>query len=247
MMDASVLIAHYNRHEQLERSLWLLERQKALGAYEIIVVDDGSDFTPGLHPGPARGICVRESGSTARSPNLAWWAGYEEARGDFIILSHPEIMVPRNAISEMMGQHIPGRRSVPVIYAISPENQRRRIDEVDWKADLHLLQTLPDFMVTVTPWGFPNSEARGWQHHFGFTGQTRAEWDRFGFIPRTDMPGNDDAWLAHREAAAGCPPNPVDLAVYHQYHDRLPTHDPQGSWQEARETSVRIRRIREGS
>ncbi len=244
-MTVSVLLSCLNRMDQLRRSLWLLDRQTWFD-YEIWVLDDGStdDIESLCGSRSVNYVSVRPPGSRPRSPNMAWWAGYELCDGEFIILSHAEIMVPKDAITEMVLAHN-GQRSVPLQYALPPAAQRK-IDSVDWRRSLDALQNLPNFWADVGPWGFSNIDARGWRHHFSFTGQYREEWERWGFLPKTEVPGDDDSWMLEQETEAGILPNPIDLEVYHQNHERLAVHDPEGSWEEARDISVRIKRIREG-
>lgn len=242
-MKVGILISCYNRKSVLERSLWLLERQ-AWSDYEIWILDDGSteDIESICDSPLVNYVSVRQAGASARSPNMAWWAGYELCNADFIILSHPEIMVPRDAIYKMMKSHN-GHRGVPVQYAISPI-QQRRLDLMDWKSDLHIFQQYANFWSEPGPWGFPNMEAHGWRHHFSFTGQLRREWDRWGFLPKTEVPGGDDSWMLMQETEKDILPNPINLKVYHQHHERLELQDPEESWEENRKASVRIQRIR---
>jgi glycosyltransferase involved in cell wall biosynthesis len=246
MTHASVLIPYYNRKNALRRSLWLLERQD-YSSYDVWIVDDGSeddvqDFCrlPHIHY-----LRLRPSGSKARSPNMAWWEAYKKCEGDFVILTHPEIMVPKNAISKMINAHN-GRRSVPVQYAIPPRAQSR-IDVVDWKSSIGNLQRLRGFWGDMGPWGFMNIRAEYWRHHFSFTGQYRLQWDSYGFLPKTETPGGDDSWMLAQEAKRQSFPNPINLEVYHQHHERLMLQDPEGSWEEDRDVSVRIKRMREAN
>ena len=244
-MTVSVLLSCLNRADQLRRSLWLLKRQTWFD-YEIWVLDDGStdDIESLCGSRLVNYVSVRPSGSRPRSPNMAWWAGYELCEGEFVILSHAEIMVPKDAITRMVVEHN-AHRSVPIQYAIPPE-QQRQIDSIDWKDDLDALQKFPNFWSVRGPWGFTNHGAHGWRHHFSFTGQFREEWDRWGFLPKTEVPGDDDSWMLEQETAKDILPNPIDLKVYHQYHERLELQDPEGSWEQARDTSARIKRIRQG-
>ena len=244
-MTVSVLLSCLNRADQLRRSLWLLERQTWFD-YEIWVLDDGStdDLESLCGSRLVNYVSVRPPGSPPRSANEALWIGYQLCQGEFIILSHAEIMVPKDAITRMVVAHN-GHRSVPLQYAIPPVAQRH-IDSVDWRRSLSYLQNLPNFWADVGPWGFSNTNAHGWRHHFSFTGQFREEWERWGFLPKSDAMEFTDNWMLEKETEAGILPNPIDLEVYHQSHDRLAVYDPEGSWEQARETSARIKRIRQG-
>jgi hypothetical protein len=244
-LSVSILIPHYNRPDLLRRSLWLLTRQTARLEIEIIIVDDGSqESTNHLQDEfpEVRWMQARPAGSPPRSPNMAWHMAYAEAKGNFIILSQPEILVPLNGVDVMLAGHEPGRRSVPTLYLIPTPYQQNRIDGVDWRANLDELQKLPEFWSDQGHWGYTNREAPGYANHFGFTGQFRSEWDFFGFIPLTEQPGHDDRWMRAREVEAGRIPNHIALNCYHQWHPRLPIHK---SWQGEQAASARIRRIRE--
>jgi hypothetical protein len=237
----------------LERSLYLLSRQ-TFPDYEVLVVEDG-------YPDPEEAwaieklclslphvgfIQIRNAGAYERSPNLAWLAGYNLSSGDFVVFTHPEVMVPYHAISTMLEDHEPGRRSVPTQYVIPGRKQQYMIDQVDWKSELSYLKSLSGFWSDMGPWGWTNQVATTYAHHFSFTGQTRDEWDEYGVLPATEKPGDDDSWMHAQELSRNRPPKHLEsIEVYHQHHQRLKIQDPEGSWGEAREVSVRVQRLRD--
>jgi glycosyltransferase involved in cell wall biosynthesis len=229
-MKVSILIPYYNRPEVFERSLWLLIRQ-SYHNYELVIVDDGSrypvqmilpkiaDYYPRIKHFP-----IRTWDAPIRSPNMAWRKAYQECTGDFIITTHPEIMVPLDAIEIMLEHHDPERRSVPTQYCVPGYRQQHRIDRVDWKTNLSSLNTLPDFWSDRGPWGYTNMEARRYHHHLSFSGQLREQWERIGFLPAVeanDFQG-DDSWIHAREMAMDRPAKHIpELEVYHQDHERI--------------------------
>ena len=242
----SILVPLYNRHSLFNRSLWNLFGQ-TYRDYEIIVVDDGSDasfefeYLDGAKAPPFRFQRIRPPGSRDRGPNMAWWEAWRMAEGDFIICTHPEILVPRNAIELMLRYHIPFNRSVPTQYTISGWRQQHRIDRVDWKKNMEALKHLPDFWDEVGRWNYTNRQATEYTHHFSFTGQTREEWERYGFIPETSEPNMDDSWMREQEVAAGFPPTHLPMIeVYHQWHLPLPHQAP---WRDGGLGGVKAKRF----
>jgi glycosyltransferase involved in cell wall biosynthesis len=237
-MKVSVLTPYFQgRRALLERTLWLL-RQQTYDDYEVWILDDGSDEN-------IEEICggrivykrVRGTGASPRASNMAWHYGYEDCDGEFVILAHPEYMAPLDAIERLVEQYDGSARLEPVPLALPPKGQAI-IDSVDWKNDLDLLQTLPEFWTFKTPWGWTNFEAKEWCHHFAFTGQTRDAWDVNDFLPVTEELGMNDSWLVKLEVEQGRPPVCADFSVYHQHHER--TAD--WPWPER---SARVKRIME--
>lgn len=235
-MKVSVLIPYFQgRRALLERTLWLLSRQ-TYDDYDVWILDDGSDEN-------VKELCgskiiyeqVRGPGAHPRASNMAWNHGYERCEGEFIILTHPEYMPPLDAIEQIVDQYDGSARLEPTAFAL-PFVAQTQIDAIDWKIDVDLLQTLPNFWTFRTPWGWTNFEAKEWHHHFAFTGQTREAWDIFDFIPKTEKRGMNDSWIVGLEVEAGRPPIGTGFAVYHQHHERT-TEWP------FPERSARIKRI----
>jgi len=235
-MNVSVLIPYYQgRRVLLERSLWLLRRQTH-EYYDVWILDDGSDESvEELCESPFRYMRIRRAGAGPRSSNMAWRAGYEACDGEFVILGHPEYMVPFNAIELLLETYDGNLRVCPTPYALSARHQSM-IDSIDWKSDLSALQTLDNFWVTKTPWGWTNFDGKDWHHHFAFTGQSRYGWDKHGFLPVTEERGMNDSWLVGIEQHEDRAPKDAGFAVYHQHHERL-NNNPFS------EKSVRVQRI----
>lgn len=237
-MKVSVLIPYFQgRRALLERTLWLLERQ-TYADYEVLILDDGSDED--IYQLRSKRIAyerLRPAGSPPRSSNTAYIHGYRKCQGDFIILTHPEYMAPTNAIARIVDVYDGSARLAAMSLALNPETTAN-LDGFPWRTDLDTLQDIPGFWGWTTPWGWQNSEARGWCHHFSFTGQTRDGWALTEFIPATEEPGMNDSWIVAVEVAMARPPMPAGFAVYHQHH-RRPTEWP------FVEQSVRIGRLME--
>ena len=236
-MKVSILISCRNRADVLRRSLWLLERQ-TWPDYEVLVVDDGSDediWTAMAGCEKVKMATIRQPFSTRRNMNIGLRYAFDRAEGDFIIISHPELMVPLNAIEKLVKEYEPGFRIVPKLYFICNDAGMAWLEYTDWQGDLDLIQTIPNFWASRTPWGNTNRDMDSWIGHTGFCGQTRAEWERKGFLPDDESPGSDVAWIDAAEARLGCMPRQASFAVYHQDHPRADD--------EIRRQSTRIDRI----
>lgn len=239
-MKVSVLIPYFQgRRPLLERTLWLL-RNQTYDDYEVWILDDGSnENVEELCGGKIIYEKLRDYGAPPRASNMAWNHAYRKCDGEFIILTHPEYMAPRHAIETLVDLYDGDNRLEPVALAL-PSSALGVIDTLDWKSDLDVLKTVPDFWTFRTPWGWTNFEAKEWCHHFAFTGQTREGWDLTDFIPVTDQRGMNDSWIVDIEAEMGRPPMCVGFDVYHQHHERT-TEWP------FPERSVRHRRHRENN
>lgn len=235
-MKVSVLIPYFQgRRALLARTLWLLRRQ-TYEDLEIWLLDDGSDErVEELCGGKVIYEMVRPPLSPPRASNMAWCHGYRLAQGDFIILTHPEYMPPLDAVKRIVDGYDGCARLAATSYAIPPR-MLAVVDKLDWRRDVDVLQHWPGFWSVRTPWGWTNMEAKGWHHHLAFSGQDRAGWDLFKFLPETEQFQMNDSWLSVVEVESGRPPQPAGFAVYHQDHRR------RSEWPFA-EKSTRVRRI----
>jgi len=239
-MKVSILIPYYNRPRQLERSLWLLLRQTyPHDQYEIIIVDDGSmtaldynalslSITDYLRHIPSVWCYpIRPASSPPRSPNTALRFAYTKCSGDYIIVTCPEIMVPLHGVETMLAHGKMDRRNVPLLYCIA---WNHKLSTVPWQMDLDSIQTLPDFMALRGEWGLNNYDMLGFRHHAGFTGATREVWEQMNpFLPDTEDWGRSDSYWHQRENELDLAPYPIDLTVYHQWHEPVHGNIPQYS------------------
>jgi glycosyltransferase involved in cell wall biosynthesis len=227
-MRVSVLIPCLNRHKLVERSLYTLSRQTH--PVDVFVIDDGS--RPGLEKIAEDAGAIYER---IRDPILPdaqdvggaaqpWRHVYYATDHDFVILTHPEILVPFDAVERMVEQHVSPRRSTPLLYFIN-KPLLEKIENYPWRKDVHSIQKAPGFMGIWNRWGLYNRHMRQWKHHVCFTGQTREDWDAHNFLPAIDEIGAaDDAWLWGIEDALSKKTgishyvNQIDLTVYHQFH-----------------------------
>lgn len=105
MPVASVVIATRNRANELHACLEALSMQSVPDAFEVIVVDNGSqDATPEvLRSAAARGV----RGLTVGEPNRAKArnAGIAAARGDLVIFCDDDTIAPQSWVSAHMRAH----------------------------------------------------------------------------------------------------------------------------------------------
>jgi len=217
----SILISCYNREETLPRSLWLLDNQ-TWPDYEVVFVDDGSTddlkpyFTNREHIRFER--IDRHPEARTRECNIGLRYAFERASGDFIIISHAEILVPKTAIEQLVSEYEEGRRICPVLYFIPTYAMMTELNNLDWKNDLDQIQRLSGFWDEPTHWANTNMSMKSWIAHTGFAGQSRDAWLAKGFLPDDELRGSDVAWLDAREVEHNSPPKQASFAIYHQKH-----------------------------
>ena len=228
-MKVSVLIPCLNRHKLIERSLYTLSRQTH--PTDVFIIDDGS--TPGIEEIASEAGVYYErlrgpidpDGPDIRPPADAWRHIYFKTDHDFVIITHPEVLVPFDAVERMLDGHQSPRRSTPLLYFLN-RKFLEGIDKYNWREDLHCIQEAPGFMHWHNRLGLYNHQMHGWNHHVCFSGQTREDWDIHNFLPPssdTSVP-IDDAYLhgVEHRLTQGTGINhqvhKVDLTVYHQFH-----------------------------
>jgi len=231
-MRVSILIPCLNRHKLVERSLYTLSRQTY--PVDIFLVDDGS--RPGLEEISEEAGAIYErirdplsiDSPSMRGPATSWRHVYDKTDHDFVIVTHPEILVPLDAVERMVEQHVSPRRSTPLLYFLD-RNMTKTIEEYPWRENVHCFQEIPEFRGVFNRWGIYNHEMHGWKHHVCFSGQTREDWEMHGFIP---IVSHDDAWLWGAEqdlteiTGINHHVNQIDLTVYHQFHGVTPSSAP---------------------
>jgi glycosyltransferase involved in cell wall biosynthesis len=230
----SILIPYFgNRSELLARTLYMLDNQ-TYKDFEVWLLDDGGKYNLLSHPKfPLNVYPMPSHENKWRKPNHCLKAGYEMCNGDYIVVTSPEILPPKNALQVMEEMSDNEVMSIPMLYKLS-RRHTYNIDKVNWRGDLDTLQTMRDFWTEETyPGGFPNTDAKYNYHHGGFVGATRKVWDEIGFSPPDlDGPASDSYWHV-RCGELGKEPIRLPFGVYHQWHGRK--DDPK--------RSMRIQRI----
>jgi glycosyltransferase involved in cell wall biosynthesis len=160
-MKVSVLIPYFQgRRPLLERTLWLL-RNQTYEDFEVWILDDGSnENVEELCGGKIIYEKLRDYGAPPRASNMAWNHAYRKCDGEFIILTHPEYMAPRHAIETLVDLYDGDNRLEPVALAL-PSHTLGTLDELDWKSDLDVLMTVPDFWTFRTPLGLDKLRGAG--------------------------------------------------------------------------------------
>jgi len=225
-MKVSILVPYYNRINVVERTMWLLTRQDYPN-YEIIWVDDGSEEEHDVKGfvtifDMVRYDRIRDAkNAPIREANKAWRRGFEMAEGDFIIITHPEILVPLNAVRLSVEEYEEGLIKVPTLYFICDNEMMLFLDDLPWKENLDSIQSIPHFWARFTPWGNLNSAMVGWSGHTAFCGLPRSLWEKMGFPPEKERTGSDVRFLNDRRIALGLKNKFNSFAVYHQEHYRI--------------------------
>ena len=241
----SILLPYYgDRYSQLEKSLLFLCNQTYKN-YEIIFLNDGRQKTTDRDPtemvthSKIKHFHIRKGIVPIRSPNIAYRLGFYNCDGDFIITTHPEHLVPYDAVSRMVKWADFGRRNVATQHHLTPEQIYYLFGDglkTGWKKDFRKIKDVPGFMATRTPWGYTNFDAHTYANSFSWSGSTRERYNKF-LIPPTEEWGKEDCYVIDMEKELGEPSVPINIDVYHQEHDRV--------YGTITEASVRIQRIRE--
>jgi GT2 family glycosyltransferase len=119
-MKLSVVIPTYNRARVLGRTLLALERQTLAGeAFEVVVVDDGSDRVTRealreLTTAIRLRITEKEHGGLAAARNH----GARQARGEFLLFLDDDIALQPQALHEHLGAHQAAGEPVVVVGSV---------------------------------------------------------------------------------------------------------------------------------
>jgi glycosyltransferase involved in cell wall biosynthesis len=217
---------------------------------EIILIDDGSPTDEIERLAKELGVVynrLRGPGAKPRIPNKAWLQGYDICRGDFIVLTYAEILVPRNAVERMLERHEElsrdgdprysgydyaklGARLIPIQFCLSPEIQEK-IDYWFDPENVDQFQAIPGFWKYINHWGWTNEGAHGWRHHCAFTGAPRHFWDSIGVVEDSDLWFWDiENGVTAAQRKAGVRAEAVEYGVYHQFHPWERPGDPPETW-----------------
>jgi len=224
----SICLSVHNRHELLERAIWSWLRQEDRH-FEVVMVDDASD--PPIEPWITEraldyGLDLRVIRSDVPHGSHTW--GYNEclaaARGDVLLFTHPEILIPPPIVSIAKMQAKP-----QVFLAFKPlwvtPKAQFRIDDIDWRLDCRLLRDLEELYVNLA---YPPEVMRSWNRDQ----ETRVDWEStttFAMLRgdllamngfnEFDQWGPDDPDFVARRGKLGIATVVVkEELVFHQYH-----------------------------
>lgn len=150
-MQLSLILMVWNTGHLLARTLHTLKKQ-TLDDWELIVVDDNSeDDVPLVLRQNGEGLPIEyhrlehEMGMRGNTVSLNY--GIEQARGDVVLWSTPEVMLPPGALEAMYTTHV--TRPNELLWVTIPSHgltadMQLRIDEVDWQSCVHNIKQLVD-------------------------------------------------------------------------------------------------------
>jgi hypothetical protein len=154
---------------------------------------------------------------------------YSLSKGDFIILTDADILVPPYAVDSLIRNYGYGGRIVPIVFGLDWGIQKR-IDEYPWKTDLDFFMRVNGFWSFPTPQGVENEFSHTVRHHILFSGQRRDLWEETGlFDEKVNVDTYVESFIFKHTTK---PVVQVPMNVYHQWHERETSY------------SARIERIR---
>lgn len=219
---ASVCVAVWNTAHLFKRTLYTLAQQ-TFKDFELIVIDDFSEddvpaaLEPYLDKLNIRYVRLTHS-LGMRGNTVSFNTAFDMAEGEYLVENTPEIMWYPDTLRDLIDaieELGPEKAWVSVrTYNLTPEDQLV-IDTVDWKSDVRLLETLPNFQ---DAWTQNNTK----QEFFG-THQTciirREDW--FTYMKRFPYflgYGSDDPWYAGQRGRQGFKSATIKPFVYHTWH-----------------------------
>jgi glycosyltransferase involved in cell wall biosynthesis len=215
----------------MKRALYTLEHQVYDGDFEIIVIDDGSEYDL-LPTKLVQYERLRPYGSPPRqgtSGGAVYRKAYEKARGDFIILTDSDILVPPNGVESLVRNYGYDGRIAPIVFGLDWEIQKK-IDTFPWRTKLNAFMDADGFWSFMIPQGVENRDSYTVRHHLLFSGQRRDLWEETGLFDNTvSIDTYVETFIFHHTTR---PIMQVPINVYHQWHERGTSY------------SARIKRIR---
>lgn len=251
-MKVSVISATYNRAEALDNALYTYSKQTLpFDEWEYLIADDASqDNTKGVVKSwQKKGLPVRYFHSIKDlglyKKEGEWRDGCivrnsvsTYANGLVLVATHPEIMIPPNAL-EIMYEYASGNPDswITAIPYWLPEGKMTA-----WKKDLHNLATMEGFYDPDWPhedhspgaidYANNNQEVRTTWESEVFWAMSMAKWRWLGGFREFKVWGSVDMDFLDRRRIAGIPtviasdpdsPAPSgNLMVYHQWHGESP-------------------------
>jgi len=246
MAEASVVLCTYNRAHLLWRALECYSRV-AFSDFELLILDDMSqDDTPELVRSWRDRLNIVYMPLTDKVPGV--WRdagaiinrGIRAARGRFVYITHPEVMVAPEilgAFNDVLGRY-PGDFVNARPYYLTMGMQDA-IDTVPWQSDFYALRGLPDFYEREEPVFHETMNDPGMQFILNentrpqyiemqpvlfswvFGGMTRAGWKKLGGLNEYPSWGTVDIdFMMRRRERRIRTINPRFMYVVHQNHDK---------------------------
>jgi len=235
----SVVLCTYNRAHLLKRSLECYKRQ-TIKNFELIILDDNSqDETEELVKSFSGELNIKYVKLEDKKPDE--WRdagaiinrGIKMTSGEFIYITHPEVMPCFNCLEEMNKILI----NEPLVYANSKTyyltvKMQNELDDVDWKTDFYNIRKISCFydeddplydgemtiFNTICTARFAEIEEVWYSWVFG--GMTRKMWKFFGGLHEYNAWGSVDIDFTERRHELGIPTrSPKDVYIVHQNHD----------------------------
>ena len=237
-MKLSLILMCWNTSHLLERTMHTLAQQ-TLDDWELIVVDDMSqddvEAVFDRHELPVQKVYFRLHHDLGMRGNTASINhGVKSARGDVVMWSTPEVMLPPGAL-EAAYRTIQERPddllwvTVPS-HGLSKELQPL-IDTVDWRTDVHNIKKLvsdtpPDhwdsiwFHLNFYHGGNRDGSRRSQYGNNQTVAVDRAQWlEHIGSFPLFADYGTDDPWISGKRNSEGYEDVTLwDQEAYHQWH-----------------------------
>lgn len=242
-VETSIILATYNRKYLLERSLYCYESQCYNNQnIEFIIIDDHStDGTREFVLDWSKTTGIRTVVLTPSPKNRVWRDcgailnyGIRASCGDYLILTHPEVMPGRKSVSGIVEKLkvIPWTYVCCRVYYLRQSDQDI-LDQVDWKKEGNLaIRSLPGFY-DIQPQEHPHythqmtdqighgGELNHWES-WVFGGVSRKTMKKLGGMLETQEWGSVDVAFLHRRRVleilnVTLPED--ETIVIHQNHD----------------------------
>lgn len=229
----SIVIGTRNRGHLLGRSLYCYANQ-TYKDFELIVIDDGStDNTQEVcSKFDDRLIYVKLKRTDNRWRDSSSYInmGIRMAKGDFVIPTHPEVMI-RHDVLQSISNNIKDWRYICVKPYYLTQNDQKAIDNVNWHEDILNIRNIPWF------YDQSSAEFRGdpaythlaiektntW-NSWVFGGLSKKTWRDIGGLSESEVWGPVDISFLRRRTILGIENFTLpDTYCIHQNHDDLNT------------------------
>lgn len=239
-MKLSLILMVWNTSHLMARTLHTLQGQTITDEWELLIVDDMSmDDVRETIAEHGDGLPVKyhrlEHDHGMRGNTASINFGIERARGEIVMWSTPEVMLPPDALRRVCEVH-DGRSGEKLFVTIPSHgltaNVQLRIDTVDWHSDVHSIKSLLDG-VSFDHWDSVWFHLNFYEHGRPDTGKQKREYGNnqtvavnrhvwlstIGSFPLFLDYGSDDPWLLDERRRHGFRDVTLwDQEAYHQWH-----------------------------